>query len=128
MRTVYEILKEVGLDHKDAVMIDFAYSHVEDGYCGLINRCGKAITNDAADLLNGKVGISGAIGCRFYSYEEVRKELDEKFPEGEPITFSLPFTKTQVDKIVKVLGAHEAYNRNGCLLDFQNAWANRKVV
>lgn len=35
MRTVYEILKEVGLDHKDAVMIDFAYGNVVDGCCTL---------------------------------------------------------------------------------------------
>ena len=125
MRTVYEILKEVGLDHKDAMMIDFCYSQVTKGSAP--TNLG-ALTNDAARELQNTVNLYGGNGSDFWSYEELQSRLIEKFPEGELIMFHLPFTKTQADKIVSALKGHEAYYRNGCLLDFQNAWENRKVV
>ena len=134
MRTIYEILKEVGLEHKDAVMIDFAYSNVKDGCCGLVSVYGKSLTNDAADILSVKLGIGGATGARFWSYEAVQKALNSKFPEGAPITYSINLTAEEAEKIGECLSNYMVSSPMKCLKDasearsvFVTAWAERKV-
>jgi len=134
MRTIYEILKEVGLDHKDAVMIDFAYSNVVDGNCGLVSVYGKSLTNDAADILSAKVGIGGATGSWFWSYEAVQKALNSKFPEGAPVMYQINLTKEEAGKIELSLNRHLVCTACAYIQDakaahsvFQNAWLERKV-
>lgn len=88
------------------------------------------ITNEACELLEKRLGIDGAIGCRFYSYERVQKALDEKFPAGEPITFYVPMDEMLGGSISNVLSNldHKSYFNAETNALFNAAWKNRKVI
>lgn len=122
MRTVYEILKEVGLDHKDAVMIDFAYSQALNGVAA--KNLGE-ITNQASEILTKKTGLYGTNGSAFCSYLTLQGRLDDKFPAGEPIPFYVPMTKLIAERISDVLNKHAAHYEQDA---FQEAWENRRVI
>lgn len=125
MRTVYEILKEVGLDHKDAVMIDFCYSRVLNGSAP--QNIG-ATTNEAADILNKKTGLYGGDGSNFWSYLALQGRLEEKFPKSKPVTFYVPMTKAVIDKMICLTKLHGNSSEQEAVSTLQAAWENRKVI